>query len=139
MNKRKVTIGSALMLVFLAVITTANITLYVASDYYSTRLGNIQSNEQTYRKLSEVSDIVSKYFVADYKEEELLDGAIAGYVDALGDRWSGYYTAEEYKLMNDSSNNKYAGVGITVSYDDENMSYKITALADDGPDRTSTR
>lgn len=133
MNKKRITLPTALMLMFLAVITTANITLYVASDYYGTRLGNLQASEEKYSKFAEVSSIVEKYFVGEYDEEELMDGAISGYVSALGDKWSGYYTAEEYKLINDDNNNKYAGVGITVSYDTEKDIYTITALTDEGP------
>ena len=133
MNKKRITLPTALMLMFLAVITTANITLYVAADYYGTRLGNLQASEEKYSKLAEVSSIVEKYFVGEYDEEELMDGAISGYVSALGDKWSGYYTAEEYKLINDDNNNKYAGVGITVSYDTEKDIYTITALTDEGP------
>ena len=133
MNKKRITLPTALMLMFLAVITTANITLYVAADYYGTRLGNLQASEEKYSKFAEVSSIVEKYFVGEYDEEELMDGAISGYVSALGDKWSGYYTAEEYKLINDDNNNKYAGVGITVSYDTEKDIYTITALTDEGP------
>lgn len=133
MRKKRITVPGALMLMFLAVITTLNITLYIASDYYSTKLGDIQADEKTYEKFAEVSAIVDKYFVGDYEKDKLLDGAISGYVTSLGDKWSGYYTAEEYKLISDSSNNKYAGVGITVSYDTAKNMYTITALADDGP------
>ena len=116
------------MLVFLAVITTFNITIYVVSDFYDKRLGNIQQNEQEYQKFSEVSAIVSKYFVGDYNEKDLMDGAISGYIAALGDKWSGYYTAEEFKLISEENNNKYAGVGITVSYIEETGYYSITDL-----------
>ena len=121
------------MLVFLAVITTFNITIYVDSDFYEERLGNIQQNEQEYQKFSEVSAIVSKYFVGDYNEKDLMDGAISGYIAALGDKWSGYYTAEEFKLISEENNNKYAGVGITVSYIEETGYYSITDLEEEGP------
>ena len=121
------------MLVFLAVITTFNITIYVVSDFYDQRLGNIQQNEQEYQKFSEVSAIVSKYFVGDYNEKDLMDGAISGYIAALGDKWSGYYTAEEFKLISEENNNKYAGVGITVSYNEETGYYSITDLEEEGP------
>ena len=121
------------MLVFLAIITTFNITIYVVSDFYDQRLGNIQQNEQEYQKFSEVSAIVSKYFVGDYNEKDLMDGAISGYIAALGDKWSGYYTAEEFKLISEENNNKYAGVGITVSYNEETGYYSITDLEEEGP------
>ena len=121
------------MLVFLAVITTFNITIYVVSDFYDQRLCNIQQNEQEYQKFSEVSAIVSKYFVGDYNEKDLMDGAISGYIAALGDKWSGYYTAEEFKLISEENNNKYAGVGITVSYNEETGYYSITDLEEEGP------
>ena len=59
MNKRKITIGSTLMLLMLAVVSTFNITFFVASEYYNARLGNFEE------KFSEVSSIVDKLVVAD--------------------------------------------------------------------------
>ncbi|MBR5265234.1 MAG: PDZ domain-containing protein, partial [Clostridia bacterium] len=133
MNKKRLTIPGALMLVFLAVITTFNITIYVVSDYYDKRLGNIQHNETEYHKFSEVSAIVEKYFVGEYNERDLMDGAVSGYIAALGDKWSGYYTAEEYKIVSDEGNNKYAGIGISITYDEATQYYMISDLEEDGP------
>lgn len=120
------------MLIFLAVVTTVNITLYASSEYYEKKLGNIQNNEDEYAKFSEVSQIVDKYFVGEYDKDALMDGAISGYIASLGDKWSGYYTADEYKLINEENNNMYAGVGVTVSFE-EGKGYVITALEENGP------
>ena len=42
MKKRNVTIPTALMLMLLAVVCTFNITFFVATDYYNTRLEELE-------------------------------------------------------------------------------------------------
>ena len=65
MKKRKLTIPTALMLMLLAVVCTFNITFFVATEYYNTRLDELEEMETRYSKLKTVADIVEKYFVAD--------------------------------------------------------------------------
>lgn len=60
--KKRFTLGSTLMLLMLAVVTTFNITFYVASEYYNARLGNFEEMEGEYQQLKEVSQLVDKYF-----------------------------------------------------------------------------
>ncbi len=131
-KKRTIAMGSALMLIFLTVVATFNITFFVSSEYYSRRLSNLQELEGRYKKLKEASDYVEQYFVGEYDEQALVDGAVAGYIDALGDRWSGYYSAEQTQALLESEQNTYVGVGITISYAEESE-YRITAVTRDGP------
>ena len=42
MKNRKLTIPTALMLMLLAVVCTFNITFFVATDYYNTRLEELE-------------------------------------------------------------------------------------------------
>lgn len=133
MNKKKLSIGSTLMLLMLAVVTTFNITFFVASEYYSVRLGNFEELESQYKEFKEVSDIVGKYFVGDYDEEKMMQGALKGYIDGMGDQWSSYLTPEEYDQVLDKREGIYAGVGITVSAGAEDNKYTVTAVTEDSP------
>ncbi len=132
MNKRKLTIPTALMLVLLAVVTTFNITFYVATDYYNSHLEELEQLENRYSKLKTVADIVEKYFVAEYDEKDAIEYALSGYVAGLGDQWSAYYTAQQTSSIEDDEANVYVGIGITYSLE-EATKYQITAVTAGGP------
>ena len=78
--KKKFTLGSTLMLLMLAVVTTFNITFYVASEYYNVRLGNFEEMEGEYQQLKEVSQLVDKYFVGEYDKQDMMDQTLKGYI-----------------------------------------------------------
>lgn len=132
MKKRKLTIPTALMLMLLAVVCTFNITFFVATEYYNTRLDELEEMETRYSKLKTVADIVEKYFVADYEEPEAIEGALAGYVAGLGDQWSAYYTAEQTAAIEEDEANTYVGIGVTYSIE-ETTKYQITGVTAGGP------
>lgn len=132
MKKRKLTIPTALMLVLLAVVCTFNITFFVATDYYNTRLEELEELETRYSKLKTVADIVEKHFVADYQESDAIEGALAGYVDGLGDYWSAYYTAQQTASIEEDEANTYVGIGVTYSVE-EATKYQITGVTAGGP------
>lgn len=71
------------------------------------------------KSLLDALALVRERFVAEYDETAVVDGALEGMVDALGDRWSHYLTQEEYQQLQKHRANRYVGVGITVSYEDE--------------------
>ncbi len=132
MKKRRITIPTALMLVLLAVVTTFNITFFVATDYYNARLDTLEELELRYSKLKTVADLVEKYFVADYEEADAIEYALAGYVAGLGDQWSGYYTAQQTADIEDDDANVYVGIGVTYSLE-EASKYQITTVVAGGP------
>ena len=51
MKKRKLTNPTALMLMLLAVVCTFNITFFVATDYYNTRLEELEEMETRYSNI----------------------------------------------------------------------------------------
>ena len=132
MKKRSVRISTALMLMLLAVVCTFNITYFTATDYYNSRLDELEELETRYSKLKSVADIVDKYFVGEYEEEEAIEVALAGYVAGLGDKWSAYYTAEQTASVEEDEANQYVGIGVTYSTASESM-YQITAVTAGGP------
>ena len=132
MKKHKISIPTAIMLVLLAVVCTFNITFFVATDYYNTRLDELEEMETRYSKLKTVADIVEEYFVADYEEPEAIEGALAGYVAGLGDQWSAYYTAEQTAAIEEDEANTYVGIGVTYSIE-ETTKYQITGVTAGGP------
>lgn len=91
-----------------------------------------QPMDDAQRSLLKGLELVRTKFVAEYDETQVVDGALTGMVDALGDRWSSYLTAEAYEAQQQRRKNEYVGVGITVSFEDE-RGLVILAVTGGGP------
>ena len=66
-------------------------------------------------KMTEIKSYIDAYYLNDYKEQDLIDGAYEGYVAGLGDPYSSYMTKEAYDSWMASATGNYSGVGITFS------------------------
>ncbi|MDO4739643.1 MAG: S41 family peptidase [Eubacteriales bacterium] len=85
--------------------------VYVSEEEYSTL--------QSYAQLDEIRRIVLDQYYTEVDEEALLTGAMRGMLDALEDRYSFYYTAQEMQEFVESASGEYKGVGMTMSIDGE--------------------
>jgi len=133
MNKNKrLSIGTCLMMVFLAVVTTANICVFGMTELYNRRLGDLQAAEAKYDRLEELMAVVDKYYVGEYDMDAAMDGVLAGFIDGVGDRWSYYCNDEEYAALQESNTNSYVGIGVTISTE-YNGGYTITEVTSGSP------
>lgn len=85
-----------------------------------------------YTKLDELQAVIEKYFVGEVTEKQLQDGAAAGMVDAMGDRWSFYLSAEEYVDYKDQMSNSYVGIGVTVTLREDGIGFDIISVEPGG-------
>lgn len=83
-------------------------------------------------KLEQLQDIIAYYFIEDVDAEVLQDAAASAMIDALGDRWSYYMTAEEYSSYLERMNNSYVGVGMTVTVGEDGYVH-IKSVEPNGP------
>ncbi|WP_051437816.1 S41 family peptidase [Eubacterium xylanophilum] len=79
-----------------------------------------------------ISDCIEKYYQGEYDEQKLIDGAASGMVDALGDKYSCYYSKSEYKDKKDQINGQYVGIGVTMQQKD-NERIKVVSVNENGP------
>lgn len=89
-------------------------------------------------KYVEILELADEYFIGEELDfTEINDAMAEAVVDALGDRWSYYVTAEDYQAYLDNINNSYVGVGITITaqYDEGGtmVGYLIKEVAAGGP------
>lgn len=82
-------------------------------------------------KLYELQTLIEDRYIGDATAQDLYDGAAAGMVDGIGDRWSFYMSAAEFKDYQLSSANVYVGAGIVVQ-DTEDGYLKIIELEKGG-------
>lgn len=67
--------------------------------------------------LGQVYQMIRTYYYRSDQvtDTQLLQGAIRGVIDSLGDPYSTFFTPEEYKSWEDSLSGEYSGVGIEIT------------------------
>lgn len=76
-------------------------------------------NDDSLTKLEAIEEVIDKYYYneEDINANDMIEGMYAGLVDSLGDPYSVYYTAEEWKLMMQDTEGIYYGIGAYIQLD----------------------
>lgn len=72
------------------------------------------SSDDSFDKLFEVRDILNSQYYQNIDQNVLLEGAIKGMVNAVGDPYTVFFNGEEYKDFNDDGAGNYVGIGVIV-------------------------
>lgn len=89
--------------------------ILVAVLAFCAALSVANTRDNDYSKLTELENVIDAYFVDEVDHTAMENAAAAAMIGALGDRWSYYMTADEYKTYQERMNNAYVGVGITIT------------------------
>ena len=84
-------------------------------------------------KTAEIGAYLDTFFIDDYDEDKLADAAAAAMVEATGDRWSYYLTAEEKSSYDEQMRNAYVGIGVTITTQEALGGMRIEAVTAGGP------
>ena len=129
--------GWKIVLAILCAFVIAAGSFIAAVQYLNTRyaaaLSARDEDSPVQAKAAEVQEIIETYFIDDYDEDTLADGAASGMVDATGDEWSYYLSADEVAAYEESMANAYVGVGITITEDAEAGGMRVEEVVSGGP------
>ena len=84
-------------------------------------------------KLDQLADLIESRFIGETDRTAMEDAAAAAMVDSLGDRWSYYLSAEEYRSYKEQMNNAYVGIGVTITAVEDGSGYEIIKVSPGGP------
>ncbi len=90
-------------------------------------------NDATTFKLGVLQDAIEKYYLEDVDAQELEEGMYAGLLEALGDPYSVYYTAEELAELYEKTRGIYYGIGAYIGMDSASGYAVITKLIENTP------
>ncbi len=80
---------------------------------------------------SKINDIIhyidDKFYQEDYDKDQLRANAYRGLVDTLDDRYSDYFTKEQYESFMESSAGEYQGIGAVVNFNEETKEIMIVS------------
>ncbi len=106
-----------------AIIITVNATCYYFKSQISTnpnlQKAIITSDDKTIEAISDslksFKKIIDEYYLGNIDSEKVLNETIKGYVKGLGDKYTEYYTKDEWKEFEEEALGNYKGIGIYMS------------------------
>ena len=84
-------------------------------------------------KINELAAYIDLYYYEDVQSEDLKNGLYAGLVDGVEDKYSTYYTAEEYQQSQVSMTGKYYGIGAGLTQDVDTMVVSVSKVYEGTP------
>ena len=90
-------------------------------------------SDKVLQKINELMGYIHLYFYDDVEEEQLADGIYSGLMQGLDDRYTEYYTPEEYADLQISATQNYYGIGAQLSQDRDSMQVTITHVYEGSP------
>lgn len=131
-------IYKTIMLIIIVIITTSLITAFATYQYLrnnvlAIRKGNNTSFEGLEYTLSQFRTELENKYIGEINDEELIDGALKGYVNALGDPYTTYYTKKEMKTIMEETNGNFVGIGVYMTKDLEKNAILIIKPIENSP------
>lgn len=91
-------------------------------------------NSDLIAKLQALEETIDKYYyLGEVTNEELQTGIYRGIMEALGDPYSEYYSAEELQALMEQTEGVYYGIGAYISLDTETSLPKISGVIAGAP------
>ncbi len=91
------------------------------------------SDLSSYKKITEIVSIIEKNYMGDIDEELMADYMYLGLVSGLDDKYSTYYTKEEYEQITTKQQGKYTVTGVTIPARTDDGAIEILDVTEDGP------
>lgn len=104
------------------------------SDEAEVETGDYSKYYETFEeKLKAVIDEVEDNYLEDFDKEALYEEAIRGMVASIGDPYTSYFTKAEYDSFLEKMDGTYDGIGVVVSYAEDNKTVIAVAPFKDSP------
>lgn len=147
-QKKRTGFGSGMFLGFLLGVLLLGIGVTVGTHVYTsstnqyliispsgikqTEKSDILTNK-TVKKIDELMSYIDLYYNDDYDEGDIRNAIYAGTLEGLGDPYSVYYTADEYKDMQINTSGNYYGIGAALSQDAKTKEVTISKVYEGTP------
>ena len=127
--------------IIMLIIVVSLVTFIITTAFFYNK---IDGTEKAYKVFSgknsrlelyieKIRKIIDKDYLGEINEDNLIDGALKGYVAGLGDEYSEYFTKEEMEEFVTDTKGNYVGIGIYMTKDTENDGIVVIAPIDNSP------
>lgn len=85
---------------------------------------------EKYAKQESVMEIAKRDFLYEADEEKMLEGALEGTLQALGDPYTQFMTKEEFTALLQDTEGTYEGIGVYITASDDNKILIVSPIED---------
>ena len=117
--------------------TSAGIYAYIQKGDGKLLLLNTSETQDIETELSKYRSIIDKHYLGEVNDEDLLEGAIRGYIDGLGDPYTEYISKEEMQEYMEDTLGNYVGIGIYMIKDEKTNRVKVLSPIKNSPAETA--
>lgn len=119
-------------------VVIALLIILVGGTYFltSNRLIKAVGGESEYNEAMryiEIKNIVDEKFIDQVDRKAMGDSASAAMVSSLGDKWSYFMTADEYKTYQLYSSDEYSDIGMSIKLDENTQGYQVVSINSESP------
>lgn len=110
-----------MLVIITACLTFIITTIYMTNKYnlekedIATLLNTSTKGNSISKAINNIKTILENYYLNEIDEEKMMDGAIKGYVSAVGDPYTQYFTKEEMEEYRVDLTGNYVGIGIYMA------------------------
>lgn len=123
MKKKILRFLSYILVATLAAAAASGITWHMTYQEFSPQM----------TKLMQLEAMIQEKFIGQADATAMGDGAAAGMIAALGDRWSHYIPADQYAAYEEQMANAYVGIGITIQLAEDESGFLVLKVNEGGP------
>ena len=129
-SKKRALIYS-IILVIITVICTSLLQLALGNKVIISK--DLYESYSKYDKLLGLESLIEKDYYQEVSEDKLVDGAMKGLFEGLGDPYSQYYTKEEFQTLKEQTSGSFVGIGVYIGIDPESNNITIISPIEGSP------
>ena len=127
-------IYKTIMLVIITAVVTFSVTSIVlyrngGIKYIAVTKGDTTGLGAT---LTSFKELLNKKYLYDMNESEMIEAAIKGYISAVGDEYTEYFTPNEMETFTTYTTGNYVGIGVYMEADTKDNVIRITSTIKNG-------
>lgn len=84
-------------------------------------------------KTAKIESIIDNYYYNDIDDDTIREGIYKGIMESLDDPYAQYYTKEEHAKLQEDDSGEYAGIGVTVSKDEDTGYVRAVNILEGAP------
>ena len=84
-------------------------------------------------KFAEIKSKIDGLYIGDIDDSKMMEGALEGYVSALGDEYTEYLTENEVESLMQDVNGSYVGVGLYIAQNSQTNQIMVVGVIEDSP------
>ncbi len=116
MNK-KISLGIAISLIAIACAVTFVVTMTVSLNLYNEKIAGVQQREEINTRIQEIDAFVRNYSLYEIDDDDVKSGIYPGYLDGISDKYSDYFTTDEYYYETMLNKGSLVSIGVETVYD----------------------